>query len=173
VIYGAVVAVFGTSGIVFGGWLADRIARGGSTASKMQVGLLAALIWVFTGLAYPLVSSGTVAMILLAPTVFFVAMPFGVAPAAIQEMMPNPMRGQASAIYLFVVNLIGLVGLGLGPSVVAWITDFGFHDESMLRYSLVIVGAVAHVVAAVLLWLGIGQFRKSLHRRDEWTAAQR
>ena len=46
---------------------------------------------------------------LMAPTVFFLSMPFGVAPAAIQEIMPNAMRGQASAIYLFVITLIVLV----------------------------------------------------------------
>ena len=167
VIYGAIVAIFGTTGIVFGGWLADRIALSGQTASKMHVGVLAAVIWVLTGAVYPLAPSGTLAMILLAPTVFFVAMPFGVAPAAIQEMMPNAMRGQASAIYLFVVNLIGL---GVGPSAVAWVTDFGFGDESMLRYSLLIVATIAHVAATILLWLGIKQFRHSLRRRDEWTA---
>lgn len=167
IVYGAIVAVFGTSGIVFGGWLADRMARAGLSASKMQVGLLAALIWVPTGLVYPLAPSGTIAMWLLVPTVFFVAMPFGVAAAAIQEMMPNRMRGQASAIYLFVINLIGL---GLGPTMIAWVTDFGFRDESMLRYSILIVTTVAHVISGVLLWLGIKQFRESLRRRDEWEA---
>ncbi len=167
VIYGAIVALFGTSGIVFGGWLADRMAHGGSPAAKMKVGVFAAIVWATTGFVYPLVPSGTLSMVLLAPTVFFVAMPFGIAPAAIQEMMPNPMRGQASAIYLFVVNLIGL---GLGPSAVAWVTDYGFGDEAMLRYSLVIVGTFAHVAATVLLWIGVGQFHKSIHLRDEWTA---
>ncbi|MEX2113722.1 MAG: MFS transporter, partial [Pirellulales bacterium] len=166
VIYGAIVALFGTSGIVFGGWLADRI---GTTASKMYVGLLAALIWVPTGVAYPLVPSGTASMLLLVPTVFFVAMPFGVAPAAIQEMMPNPMRGQASAIYLFIVNLIGL---GLGPSAIAWVTDFGFRDEAMVGYSILIVTTTAHAASVILLWLGIKHFRQSTHRRDEWEATQ-
>jgi MFS family permease len=169
VVYGAIVAIFGPAGIVFGGWLADRLARGGITASKMYVGLLAAVIWVPTGITYLLVPSGTVAMVLIAPTVFFVAMPFGVAPAAIQEMMPNTMRGQASAIYLFVVNLIGL---GIGPSAIAWTTDFGFHDEAMLKYSILIVTIAAHTVATVLLWLGIRQFRHSTRRRDEWEASQ-
>ncbi len=169
VIYGAIVALFGTSGIVLGGWLADRIGRSGTTASKMYVGLLAAVIWVPSGIAYLLVPSGTIAMLLLVPTVFFVAMPFGVAPAAIQEMMPNTMRGQASALYLFVLNLIGL---GLGPSAIAWVTDFGFRDEAMLRYSILIVTTAAHTVSALLLWLGIKQFRHSTHRRDEWEADQ-
>ncbi len=169
VMYGAIVAIFGTTGIVFGGWLADRIGRTGTTASKMHVGLLAAIIWASTGIAYLLVPSGTVAMLLLVPTVFFVAMPFGVAPAAIQEMMPNTMRGQASAVYLFVVNLIGL---GLGPSAIAWVTDFGFGDEAMLRYSILIVTTAAHTVSALLLWAGIKQFRHSTRRRDEWESTQ-
>jgi MFS family permease len=169
VVYGAIVALFGTSGIVFGGWLADRMERSGTTASKMYVGLLAALVWASTGIAYLLVPSGTVAMLLLVPTVFFVAMPFGVAPAAIQEMMPNTMRGQASAVYLFIVNLIGL---GLGPSAIAWVTDFGFRDEAMLRYSILIVTTAAHALAAILLWLGIKHFRQSTDRRDEWEATQ-
>ena len=79
------------------------------------------------------------------------------------------MRGQASALYLFIVNLIGL---GLGPSAIAWVTDFGFRDESMLRYSILIVTTAAHVVSAILLWLGIKQFRQSTVRRDAWEALQ-
>ncbi len=165
--YGAIVATCGTAGVFFGGWLSDRLSQRGLSAAKMRVGLLAASVWATTGIFYPLVEDGNVAMLLLIPTVFFASMPFGLAPAAIQEMMPNAMRGQASAIYLFVVNLIGL---GLGPSAVAWITDFGFEDESKLRYSLLIVNCAAHLVAAVLLWLGIRPFLTSLKRLDEWTA---
>ncbi|KKK66700.1 hypothetical protein LCGC14_2961440 [marine sediment metagenome] len=54
--------------------------------------------------------------------------------------------------------------------MVAWVTDYGFHDEAMLRYSILIVTVVAHISAAILLWLGIKQFRESLRRRDEWEA---
>ena len=36
--------------------------------------------------------------------------------AAIQEAVPSTMRGQFSALYPFIVNLIGL---GLGPTLVA------------------------------------------------------
>ena len=52
---------------------------------------------------------------LLTPMIFFGSMPFGVAPAATQHMMPNTMRSQASALYLFAINLIGM---GLGPTIV-------------------------------------------------------
>lgn len=168
VIYGAIVATCGTLGIVFGGWLSDRLAQSGQTAAKMYVGLLAAVVWVATGIFYPLVQSGTLAMTLLVPTVFFVAMPFGVAPAAIQEMMPNAMRGQVSAVYLFVINLIGL---GVGPSAVAWVTDYGFGDEAKLRYSILIVSLAAHLGSGILLYMGTKEFPESLKRRDEWTAS--
>ena len=86
-------------------------------------------------------------------------MPFGVAPAAIQQMMPNTMRAQASALYLFVINLIGL---GLGPTAVATLTEDVFRDKNAVHLSLLVVGVVAHVVAAALLWLGLKHYRRSL-----------
>ena len=93
-------------------------------------------------------------------------MPFGVAAAAIQEMMPNEMRGQASAIYLFVVNLIGL---GLGPTAVAVMTDYVFRDDNMVNYSLLVVASVAHIGAALLLWLGLKPYLASLARLTAWS----
>jgi MFS family permease len=103
------------------------------------------------------------------PSAFFASAPFGVAPAAIQQMMPNSMRGQASAIYLFVVNLIGL---GLGPTAVAMTTDYVFQDDNAVRYSLLLVATLAHVVAALLLWAGIKPFQRSLDHLQKWTAQQ-
>lgn len=166
--YGAIVIVFGTTGIASGGWLADRLAAGGLSSSKMWVGAVASFVWYACGIVYPLAPNATISFIFLAPTVFLAAMPTGVAAAAIAEMMPNVMRGQASAVYLFVVNL---VGLGIGPSAVAWVTDYGFGDESMLRYSLLIVNCVAHLAATILLLAGVRPFQHSLAQRDEWQAA--
>jgi hypothetical protein len=74
----------------------------------MRVGLLAACLVLPLSLIYPLLNDANLVAVLMAPTVFCLSMPFGVAPAAIQEIMPNAMRGQASAIYLFVVTLFGL-----------------------------------------------------------------
>jgi hypothetical protein len=53
----------------------------------------------------------TWATIWLVPACALAAAPFGIAPAAIQPTMPATMRGQASGIYLFFINLIGL-GIG-------------------------------------------------------------
>jgi MFS family permease len=168
VVYGAIVAVFGTLGIVAGGRLADWLAERGRSDANMRVGLIVSLVWLPFGLLYPVVPDATWAAALLAPTVFLASAPFGVAPAAIQQMMPNTMRGQASAVYLFVVNLIGL---GIGPTAVAMTTDYVFRNDDAVNYSLLIVATLAHLAAAALLWAGLKSFPRSLDYLKQWTAA--
>lgn len=161
IIYGLIVMAFGCGGIVFGGWLTDRWLKRGMTDAALRVGLWAA---VCTGIAHiPLlvVPSLAWAYALLAPAVFFLGMPFGAAPAAIQEVVPNRMRGQTSAIYLFVVNLIGL---GIGPTAVALITDYVFGDDNAVRWSILIVAVVASVAATLTLAAGLRPYRETLKR---------
>ena len=144
------------------------MAARGYRDANMRVGLVASLAWLPTGILYPLVPNDTWAVALMIPSVFLASAPFGVAPAAIQQMMPNAMRGQASAVYLFIVNLIGL---GLGPTAVALTTDYIFRDDYKVNYSLAIVATVAHLVAALLLWAGLKPFMQSLDRLKAWMAA--
>lgn len=167
--YGLAVIFFGSGGIIFGGQLADSLARKGYVDAKMRVGLLAVLIHLPVGILFPLVTNDWLAFVILIPAVFAIGMPFGVAPAAIQEMMPNQMRGQAAALYLFVVNLIGM---GLGPLSVGWIGDNILKDESKINVSLAITNITANIFAIVLLYFGIRYFRQSLEFRDNWHKAQ-
>ncbi|HEV1994433.1 MAG TPA: MFS transporter [Candidatus Acidoferrum sp.] len=166
VVYGTILCIFGTLGIVAGGRVADWLAQRGYQDASMRVGVIAALAWAPTGILFPLMPSGNLAASLLVPTVFLMGLPVGVAAAAIQEMMPNAMRAQASAFYLFVINLIGL---GLGPTAVAMTTDFVFHNDKAIHYSLVVVGILAHLGAATLLWIGLKPFLRSLERSRDWT----
>ena len=82
--------------------------------------------------------------------------------------MPNAMRAQASALYLFVINLIGL---GLGPTIVATLTEDVFRDKNALHLSLLIVGLVSHASAAVLLALGLAHYCRSLEYLRRWSTA--
>ena len=165
IVYGSIVAVFGCLGIVFGGRLADWMSKRGRTDANMRVGLIAAIGALPFVVSFPLLDNAVMVSVLMAPTVFFLSMPFGVAPAAIQEIMPNSMRGQASAIYLFVITLIGL---GLGPTAVALVTDFVFASDQALRYSLLIVTAIAVLSSIILLWMGLKPYRESLQRLQQW-----
>jgi MFS family permease len=160
-VFGLMTVVFGSAGIVFGGRLADSMRRRGVTDASLRVGLYAAIATIPIGFIYLLVPDGNLAAIALAPVTFTMAMPFGVAPAAIQEIMPNRMRAQASSIYLFTVNLIGL---GCGPTAVALVTDYVFHDDNAVGYSLLLVGSIAGTLAIVFLSLGLKPYRETLAR---------
>jgi MFS family permease len=162
--YGLIVMIAGTLGIACGGRVADWLASRDHRDSKMRLGLIAAVVWAPFGMLYPLVGSDQLSLLLLIPSVFTASMPFGVAPAAIQEMMPNQMRGQASALYLFVTNIIGLA---IGPTALALISDYIF-GQANVHLSLVWVATVAHILAALLLWRGLKPFVRSLDRLESW-----
>jgi len=165
-VYGLVVAISGTLGVVGGGWLADRWTAQGRIDAPVRVAWVSALCWLPSGILYPLMPNGWWTAALLIPTVFFGSMPYGVAPAAIQRMMPNTMRAQATAIYLFVINIIGM---SLGPTLVALLTEHVFKDEKALHYSLLIVGCVSYVIAAVLLSVSLQRYRQSLEYLRTWS----
>jgi len=168
VVFGMLTMVCGTLGIVIGGRLADRIRQRGHSDATLRVALLGALAWLPFSL-YPFMPTGNMVAVLLAPALICCSLPFGVAPAAIQQMMPNSMRGQASALYLFVINLIGL---GIGPTAVALVTDYVFHDDNAVNISLFVVETLAHLVAVALIWLGLKPYRRSLDYLTAWNSAQ-
>ncbi len=166
--YGWMIGIFGTLGVAAGGRFADWLSDRGYQDSTMRTGLIVSAAWFPFGIFYPLVSDPYFALVLLAPAAFLSCAPFGVAPAAIQQIMPNAMRAQASAIYLFVINLIGL---GIGPTAVAMTTDYVFQDKQAVNYSLAIVAAIAHIISTVLLFVGLKPFLASIDRLKQWTAS--
>jgi MFS family permease len=166
VVYGAIVIVFGCLGITGAGRLADYVRAKGRSNSTLFVGALVAIVSIPVSCLLYLAPSAIWATIWLAPAAMLAAAPFGIAPAAIQEMMPASMRGQASAIYLFVLNL---VGLGIGPSAVAVCTQYLFKSDNSIQYSLAIVSSIACAAAAALLFAALKPFLASLERLRIWT----
>ena len=149
----------GILGLYFGGWLGDFLARRGRLDSKLRVGIAAALLWLPFGIILPLAPNGRLAFALWLPVSFAAAMPWGAAAAALQELVPNSMRGQASAVYLFVINL---VGLGLGPQLLPLVSDFVFRDETQIHLSLLCVTLIAELGAIGLLLSGGSAFRRAM-----------
>jgi MFS family permease len=167
-VFGLIYGVCGTLGIVTAGRLADRLHRRGRGDANVGVALFSVAASLPFFVLFPLVSSGQWAAVLLAPASLFGAMPFGLAPAAIQQLTPNAMRAQASALYLFVINLIGL---GLGPTIVAALTEDVFGDKNALHLSLSIVAVISLLCSAALLWRGLDHYRRTLRFVIEWSSA--
>lgn len=163
--FGLLAFVVGPLGTVCGGLLADRFAERGYRDGKMRVGMIAALGGALPVCLFPLAGSAGWALLLIAPFFLFVSFVWGIAPAALQELMPNQMRGQATAVYTGVVNLIGL---GLGPTGVALVTEYVFHQPRDLRYALAIVGGLGMTLAAAVFRSGFAPYRHSLQYLRNW-----
>ncbi|MEM1247660.1 MAG: MFS transporter [Acidobacteriota bacterium] len=155
-------------GVLAGGMLADALVRRGRTDGKLIVAVLGGVLWFPFGIAYPLVESDVLSMAAIAAATFCATLGIGCAIATLQEIMPNRMRGQAAAFYAVIANFFGL---GFGPLVVALITDRVLGDPAQIGTSLLVVGVVAHVIAAIALLLALKPYRRSLERVDFKAAA--
>ena len=73
-------------------------------------------------------------------------MPYGGA-AAFQEITPNRMRGQVSAIYLFWLNL---ADIGLGPTLVARMAQSFFGGDLGISAAIATDVAIAAPLSALV-----------------------
>lgn len=159
--YGAVNLAAAPLGVLAGGWLGDRLKRMGYKDAYLRGSMIGALfLWIPAGLATsPLVSSPISALAILGVLHFFASFHAGMAVAGLHEVTPLRIRSQATALYLFVINLIGLGG---GPLVVALITDFVLQDTSAVGTSLMLVGLFATPLTILLLYFARAGFRQQL-----------
>lgn len=154
--------IFGPIGTLLGGRLSDMLRKRGHSDAPLLVGIGAALGMIFTAGVYPAVASADVAKFLIIPVNIFAAMPWGAAAVAMAEVMPARMRGQGAAIYQLVVNLAAGI---LGPTSVALLTDYVFHDDLALRWSLVICTVVGMTLTISILAWGRPAYRATVESR--------
>ena len=164
--YGLIIMVFGTLSVVTGGALGDYIKSKGYRNGRIYVMIFTGVATLPFSLAAPLMDNPYVALVLIAPATFFATFSTGVGPSALIDMMPNQMRDFASALSGLIVSL---VGLGIGPFAVAYVTDHVFHDEHMLRYSLAIVPPVCLALGALLGAVALKPYLKSLDYLENWS----
>ncbi|HVJ52889.1 MAG TPA: MFS transporter [Aliidongia sp.] len=166
--YGWIIAILGTAGVLSGGLLADWLAAR-FRSGRMMVLILSALLTLPFALAFPLVEDQRLCIILLAISTYFATLPTGAGASSLQEIMPNQMRGFASALLIFVVNLIGL---GLGPTSIAAFTDSVLHDEAQIRYSLAYVPPTILAACALVGLASLKPYAASRDYFERWTAAR-
>jgi MFS family permease len=147
--YGGLVLVGGLIGIWFGGALADRYGA----QRRSMYAFIPAIAFVTT---VPFYVAGVLSTtlwisfaVLLVPTALALVW-LGPVLAAIQHLVPGNMRATASALFLFINNLIGI---GLGTALIGVVSDLTrarFGAES-LRYAI-LAGTGFYLIAAVLLF---------------------
>lgn len=162
--YGLIILTFGIGGMLVGGFLADWFTSRGKLVGSVVISLVATMVLIASGLVLGFTDSPTVALVAVACTTFFLGMPVALAPPILQAITPNQLRGQVTSIYLLLVNLIGL---GCGPLLVAFFTDFVFGDEMKVGMSLGLVCALAATLGSICLAAAIVPYRRLLASMQE------
>jgi MFS family permease len=148
--FGGLVLVGGLIGIWCGGALTDRYGE----KRRSMYAFIPAIAFVAT---VPFYVAGVLSTtlwisfaVLLVPTALGLVW-LGPVLAAVQHLVPSNMRATASALFLFINNLIGI---GLGTALIGIVSDsmrLRFGVES-LRYAI-LAGTGFYLVAAALLFL--------------------
>lgn len=158
---GVVVLVANTAGVFCGGWLMDGLAKRGYRDAPLRAGVIGAVGMALPAVAFTQVDSVWLSVGLLLPAMFFASFPMPTSTAAMQILPPNQIRAQVSALFLLISNLIGL---GLGTTAVALLTDRLFGTPGAVGQSLSLLIAGATVLCVLLLAAGCASYRQSLTR---------
>jgi MFS family permease len=82
--------------------------------------------------------------------------------AAIQRVAPNAMRGQVTAIYLFMFTFFG----AMGSFVVGLVQDYVIGDEAQLWKTLVLTASVLLPIATLCMVRAIKPYREEVERLE-------
>ncbi len=156
--FGLIVCILGTAGILLGGILADRALRRGVQDAHMRVAMYGAGFILVFGIAAMCMPTPALVLLMLCPTAVSLGIPVGLAPAAVNYITPNQLRGQVIAVYIFFAALIGMT---CGPTVVALFTDYVYRDPLALRWSLASFTLLFAVLSIIAFALGLRSFRES------------
>jgi MFS family permease len=162
---GIILLTFAPLGLVCGGMMAERLAKRGLADANWRVVLVATISVVPFSILFPLMPTASWALGLMAINTFLGSLGPGPQNAALQTITPNPMRGQVTALFLVVFNLIGF---GLGPTFVALLTDYVFGAESLLPYSMALTSAILGPIAVWVVWRGLRPYGESVMRAQSW-----
>ena len=140
-------------------WFNEWFARHGYADTNMRVMAIGITCAVPFMVLMPLMPSPWLALIAgaIGPALMLVAAPS--LNTALQIVTPNEMRGQVTAIYLF---LMMAAGGSIGPTLIAFLTQEVFGGEAMLRYALASSAAVTFPLAAATYWFGMRVYRERI-----------
>jgi MFS family permease len=162
--FGTMLIGIGTPGLLLAGWMADFWYRRGGLGAHLALAAILSGVAIIPGVFLWFASTPREATVCIGVVVFFLAAHTGLIPASLQLITPNELRGQITALYQFLLNLIAL---GTGPTIVALLTDRYFQDPLAVGKSMVITLCGALAIGMTLFLLGL---RAYIRRQKELAA---
>ena len=135
--YGLIAGIGGLAGTFFGGWMSDRMANNtGDKTWYVWIPFISTLLAIpFALITFLLMPTGVTAAFSYLLPVFAGGWYLAPCIASTHFLVGIRMRAMASAVLLFVLNLIGL---GLGPMLTGFVSDYltPSYGDNALRYAM-------------------------------------
>lgn len=144
------------SGLIFGAILGDGLVRRGFAAARPILMCGAALIAALFTAAMPFASTLNAALVLIAVATFLSTIIVANGPPALQDITPSRMRGISSAVGILIVTL---VGMGVGPTLVGFLSQDMLGDPSKIGVALSVVSTAALIVSSALALVAIFNYK--------------
>jgi MFS family permease len=164
--YGLVVSIGGIVGVNLGGWMGDTMYKRGIKDGHMRAALIGTVMLVIAAVLAPLMPTPWLGILLLIPHAIGSGIPTACGPTALMMVTPNQMRGQVSAVYWFVISMLGLM---IGPTTVALASDLIFDGPQDIRYALSLVSGVVGLGVWLLIY-NLKPYRQGVTEAENWNA---
>ncbi len=165
--YGLIAGVGGLAGTFFGGWMSDRVAnRSGDKTWYLWIPLISTVLAIpFALITFLLMPNGVSAALSYLLPVFCGGWYLAPCIASTHFLVGIRMRAMASAILLFVLNLIGL---GLGPMLTGFVSDFltPTFGTDALRYAMSIT-VMVNCWCALHYYLATGTIKADFEKAPD------
>jgi MFS family permease len=153
---GASSLIAGPLGLIFAGWYSSYLMAHGRPDACLRVTSYGALGLGLSAAIMPLMPTPTAMALCLVPFKFFIGFPLVLVTSGLQMIAPNQFRAQLGAMFLF---LLGVLAVAVGPVLPALLTQYLFHDDSKLRYSLALSACFSAPIVYIFLRSGLAGFR--------------
>lgn len=162
--YGVLVLTCGALGIVLGPSFGRLLQRMGYQDSALRSAAICCAVVTVGCVLLPFANSYALTLCIAAVITFFYALPQAMVASSLQFASPNRLRGIISTLYLF---MISVCGLGLAPSVIAFVTDRILGGPEHVGTSLAIVCTFSAAVACWLYVRALRPYREKLAAMEE------
>ena len=154
-VYGGILLVFSTAGILAGGWWVDRLTARGARDAVIKVAIAGSVIALPFAVGAPFAPTGEVAMGIIAVMSFAFGLTQGLPATAFQAVAPNRVRARVIALYLLVGNIIAFT---VGPTGVALISDYWLRDPAKIGIAIGLLSACVVPLGVLALIAARGPF---------------
>lgn len=152
---GTLVIIGNTAGVLSSGLLTDFFTRRGYDDAPMRSGMIGGIGCVLPAALFSSMPGLISSIALLGLGMYFASFSMVSSAASLQIMAPNQMRAQVTALFFLSMNILGITG---GATLVALCTDYIFHDDVKVGYSMAIIASASAAIGALLLFRGLKPF---------------